>query len=192
MARRFDLDWEKIQRLYVAGQMTLKEISEECGNVSESSIRLKAKQQGWERNLGAAIKERAKAKIAQIDVQDLIEQSAAQSAAQSAETIKKAIEDAANVQAGVTIRHRREIRESFERANRLESALDEALIGGEEIELSDVMKATQDYKALVDAKSKLMELERKSYNMDDANTGESEDNSPVEIQVNLVGTNAKD
>lgn len=190
MARRSDIDWEKIQRLYVAGRLTLKEISEQCGGVSQSSIRLKAKQLDWQRNLSGAIKERAKAKIAQIDAQELIEQSAKESAKESAATIKKAIEEAANTQAGIVIRHRKYIREDFERACRIESALDEAISSGN-LEFGDIVRATQAYKSLVDAKSKLIEKERQACCIDDEPRNDSDD-APTEIIVNLVGTNAKD
>lgn len=48
MARRSDIDWERIQRLYVAGQLTIRQIADECG-VSDSQVRAKAKKEGWAR-----------------------------------------------------------------------------------------------------------------------------------------------
>lgn len=48
MARRNDIDWERIQRLYVAGQLTIRQVADECG-VSDSQIRVRAKKEGWQR-----------------------------------------------------------------------------------------------------------------------------------------------
>lgn len=48
MGRRSDIDWERIERLYVAGQMTIRQISEECG-VAHQSITKKARKEGWSR-----------------------------------------------------------------------------------------------------------------------------------------------
>lgn len=206
MARRSDIDWEKVQRLYVAGRLTLKEISEQCGGVSQSSIRLKAKQLEWQRNLSGAIKERARAKIAQIDVQELIEQSAHESAHESATTIKKAIEEAANTQAGVVIRHRNEMRKLSEQANRLDElfgamldAVDPTRTDVSEagdpvvsLNVGDVLKMTQVYKNMVDSKAKLIDKERQAYGIEDGDEGSGED-EPTEIVVNLVsGSNGED
>lgn len=186
MGRRSDVDWERVERLYVAGQMTIREIADEIG-VADSSIRLKAKQNNWQRNLADAIKERSKAKIAQIDVQELIEQSAKESAHKSALTIQQAIEEASNVHAGVVLRHRRFIREDFERAIRIESALDEAL-SADCLELGDVIKATQAYKALVDAKAKLIDKERQAHGIED-DADSSDDGEQITISVGLVEPN---
>jgi hypothetical protein len=202
VARRSDIDWEKVQRLYVAGPLTIRQIADECG-IHISSITAKAKSEQWQRNLSEAIKQRTKAKVAQIDVQQIIEQSATESAQKSAQLIKTAVEEAANVVAGVVIRHRADIREQHERAKRLESLFDAVVDrikdspcadNDEEGGLStgDVFKLSQTLKAIVETRTKLIDKERQSYGIEDANTGESEDNSPVEIQVNLVGTNAKD
>lgn len=46
MGRRSDIDWERVERLYVAGQLTIRQIADECG-VHTSSIVAKAKERGW-------------------------------------------------------------------------------------------------------------------------------------------------
>lgn len=190
MARRSDIDWEKVQQLYTAGQLTIREIARQCG-INPSSVTEKAKSEGWKRNLSGAIKQLAKAKIAQIDVDDIVQKSIHESAQQSAQTIQKAIDEAANAQAGVVFRHRRYIREDFERACRIESALDDAISSGN-LEFGDIVRATQAYKALVDAKSKLIEKERQACCIDDEPRNDSDDGQ-TEIVVNLVsGSNGED
>lgn len=188
MGRRYDIDWERIKKLYVANQLTIAEIATECG-VSSSSIKLKAKNEGWQRNLGDAIKERTKAKIAQIDVQELIEQSATQSAKQSAETIRCAIEEAANIGANVRLRQRSEIRLESERSESLQQMLDSQLSSLEGI--GDVLKATQAYKNLIDAKLKLQEREDSIFGLADKQD-DGKDEGPIEISVNLVEYDGRD
>jgi len=178
MGRRSDIDWEKIQRLYVAGQLTVREIAAECG-VSASSITLKSKQLGWQRNITDAIKERTKAKIAQIDVQELIEQSAIESSQKSAQTIQKAIEEASDVAAGVIRKHRSIIKDTEQRASAVEAVLDETLSQAEGIR--DVVAATQALKALVDVRKTLIGLERQSFNIDDDEGVEETSNIEVKF-----------
>lgn len=169
MARRNDIDWERVERLYVAGQLTIRQIADECG-VHTSSIVSKAKKEGWQRSLGEAIKARAKAKVAQIDVQGLVEQSARESAHKSAQLIQQAIEQASDVAAGVIVRHRADIRLQQERAQRLESLLDEKM--GDAESIADVFKLAQTYKALIESKSKLIDKEREAFSINDAPTAD--------------------
>lgn len=173
MARRNDIDWEKVERLYIAGQLTIRQIADECG-ISVSTLTGKAKKLEWERNLDAAIKERTKAKVAQIDVQELIEQSAQQSVQQSAQTIKRAIEEASDIAANVRLRQRSAIRIEAERSESLQQILDSQLTSLDGI--GDILRATQAYKNLVDAKLKLQDREDKIFGLaEDDGSGDDEE-----------------
>lgn len=181
MGRRYDIDWERIKRLYVANQLTIAEIATECG-VSSSSIKLKAKNEGWQRSLGDAIKERTKAKIAQIDVQELIEQSAKQSAKQSAETIRRAIEEAANIGANVRLRQRSELRTESDRAEGIQRILDDQLssLNG----IGDIAKASIAFKNLMDTKLKIQEREDKIFGLNEKDDGD--ESSSIEVEFVTV------
>lgn len=48
MARRSDIDWERVERLYIAGQLTIRQIADECG-VSHQAITKRAKREWWQR-----------------------------------------------------------------------------------------------------------------------------------------------
>ena len=192
MARRSDIDWERVERLYVAGQLTIRQIADECG-VHTSSIVSKAKKEGWQRNLGEAIKARAKAKVAQIDVQGLVEQSARESAHKSAQLIQQAIEEASDVAAGVIIRHRADIRLQQERAGRLEALFDgmldkvPATVKSDEgdveaLNVGDVFKLSQTLKAIVETRTKLIDKEREAFGIEDGSApGDSDDVTGLEI-----------
>ena len=126
MARRSDIDWEAVERDYRAGVTSVSAVAEKHG-VSLSQVKIRAKRDGWTRDLSSEIRARAKAKVAQIDVQALVEQSASESAGKSAKLIKRAIEEASDVAAGVIVRHRADIRLQHERAMRLEALFDEMI-----------------------------------------------------------------
>lgn len=181
MARRNDIDWEKAERLYVAGQLTIRQIAEECG-VSVSSVTLKAKKEGWVRNIADAIKERTKAKVAQIDVQSLIEESAQQSAHKSAQTLRKAIEDASDIAANVRLRQRAQIRIEAERSESLQQLLDSTLSALDGV--GDVLKATQAYKNLMDTKLKIQEREDKIFGLNEKDDGD--ESSSIEVEFVTV------
>lgn len=164
MGRRSDIDWEKVERLYVAGQLTIRQIAEECG-IAPYSVTTKAKEKGWKKNVAEEIKQRTKEKIAQIDVAELIEQSAHESAQKSAQTLKQAIEEAANNAASVRLRQRADIKQETERSESLQQILETQLSTLESI--GDILRATQAYKNLLDIKLKLQEREDKVFGLND-------------------------
>lgn len=180
--------------------MSIAAIAEKHG-VSSSQIKLKAKAGGWARDLSSAIKARAKAKVAQIDVQALIEQSANESASKSAKLIQQAIEEASDVAAGIIVRHRADIRLQFERAQRLEALFDDVLAtatttkpvvefgqdGGEReieaINVGDIQKLSQSFKTIIEARAKLIDKEREAFCIGDADKPGATDPS---IEVTFV------
>ena len=163
MARRNDIDWEAVERLYVAGQLTIRQIAEQCG-IAPYTLTAKAKKLGWVRDLSEAIEARTKAKISAIDVNELIEQSAQESAQKSAQTIKEAIEQASDVAAGIVIKHRAGLRLDMERAEIVSGLLEDALSQAEGIK--DIVSVTQAMKNLSDIRCKLRDQERVIYGLD--------------------------
>ncbi len=164
MARRSDIDWEHVERLYRAGQLTIKQIAEAC-KVSDSQIRARAKRHGWTRDLSDAIRARTQAKVAAIDVNALVEETAAESAGKSARQIRDAVEYASDVAAGVVVRHRTDIQAMTGRAARIEDMLEAALKSGE-TSIGAVVRASTALKALIDARAKLIEKERQAFGLD--------------------------
>lgn len=185
MARRNDIDWEKIEREYSAGQLTIRQIADENG-VSDSQIRAKAKKEGWRRDLSDAIAARTKAKISALDVSALIEETAQESANKSAESIRRAIEQAADVASGTVLRHRADIRLDFERAQSIAALLDDKLAQAEC--LADVVKATQAFKALVDARAKLIDKEREAFGIEGGDKGGDAAITGLKVEFVEVGS----
>ncbi len=162
MARRSDIDWTAVECDYVAGSLSNAQIALKYG-IADSSIRLKAKENGWKRNLAHAIKARTAEKIATIDVAQLIEQSAHESAEKSAETILSAVETASDIATGIVLKHRAMLRRDAERAERLEQIFDQGL---DELEKpSDALPYVQAFATLATAKSKVIDAERKIFDI---------------------------
>ena len=159
MGRRNDIDWERVECDYLSGLLTLAQIAEKNA-CSASQIKVKAKQGGWKRDLSAAIRQATLSKISTIDVAALIEQSASEGFLEKGATIKEAIDRASNVAAGVVMRHRASFARQSERATAIEHLFDAMISGGDEC---DVAKAAVTFKALVDARAKLVGLERESF-----------------------------
>jgi uncharacterized protein YjcR len=199
VARRTDIDWEAVEKDYRAGVISIAAIAEKHG-VSQSQVKVKAKAGEWTRDLSAAIKARTKAKVATIDVAALVEQSAAESAGKSARLIQEAIEQASDVAAGVIVRHRADIRLQQERAQRLEGLFDDMIAKTptsvqidpehpiEALNVGDVFKLSQTFKAIVETRSKLMDKEREAFGITEGRTpGEDDDVDRIEVTFVDVG-----
>lgn len=176
------IDWESVERDYSAGMLTVEECAKKHG-VAFSSIRRVAKEKNWRRDLSPLIQARAAQKIAAIDVEALIEESANQSAAQSAVLIQSAVEMAATVQANIIIKHRGCLGRDTARAMELEKRFD-ALIDSV-ADIRDLSVAAQIFKSMVDSKSKLIIAERQAYKIDDLQSEEDKERK-VNIDIQFV------
>ena len=168
MARRSDIDWEAIGRDYCAGQSSIMAVAKTHG-VSDSQLRARARREGWLRDLSVAIAARTKAKLAAIDVNDLIEQSATESAGKSVRTMRAAIEKASDVAAAVGLRHRAQLADSQRRAESIEALLDKFMASDA---IRDVGLLATTFKALVEARARLIDKERQAHGMEPAGATE--------------------
>ena len=62
MTKSTNIDWEKAERFYRAGVITLAAIAEKCG-CSKQAVSLRAKEKGWTRDLAPRIDKRVKRKL---------------------------------------------------------------------------------------------------------------------------------
>lgn len=60
-------DWERIEREYRAGQLSIREIAKKFGP-SEGAVRQRAKRYGWSRDLSKKVQDRTKDKLLRSDV----------------------------------------------------------------------------------------------------------------------------
>lgn len=167
------IDWDLIQRLYVANQLTIRQIAKACG-VSDGGVRKRAKANGWERDLTGPIKARTQAKIALAEVAAIASLATQEKvAARSAELTAEAIEHASDIAAGIVVRHRADLRKNVDRFNVIGEKLDVMI--GEASEMKDMVAVTQCYKGLVDAHAKIIALERQAFGLDDKDGNDNND-----------------
>lgn len=168
MARRSDIDWEAIQKDYIASSLSLREIADKHG-ISFSTLKVKIKKEGWVRDLSELIKQRTKAKIATIDVRELVEQSAHESAHKSARLTAEAIEQESDNRVLILKGQRAKIDARFELADRGMDKLAEMLAGV--ADPRDMAAWSSAFKSNNDVMTKLIEKQRQNYGIDDEDQG---------------------
>lgn len=175
-------DWERIEQLYRAGVLSVREIAVTCGT-SHTAINKRAKAHGWERDLKAKIKAKADALVSKAEVSTKV----------STETLatERGIVDAnAQVIADIRMAHRTDIGRSRRLANKLLDELEglteeqgtlKELIAqlkdsDEGADMSDVLalaskmsslpSRTKTMKELAETLRNLVILERQAYGID--------------------------
>lgn len=187
-------DWERIEQLYRAGVLSLREIAIACPPVNHVAIARRAKKFGWVQDLSAKIKAKA---------DDLVTRQAvtADVTEQRAVTDVAVIEANATVIANVRMAHRADIRRSRSIANKLLDEL-EGLTDNRELfeELGELMRnpddkgfdrrnelygkvislggRTKTMKELAETLKTLVAMERQAYSLDTlADVGDGADAS---------------
>lgn len=194
-AKRQRADWDAIEPHYRANVRSLRDIGEEFG-VSNVAIVKHAEKHGWERDLGAAIKAKADAKLAAALVAT---ERADQPAAKLTEAIRVEVE--AEVQARVRTSHRTDINRSKRIANRLLSVLEGLEITeAPSVEMMALRKNAANlpamaplkeqadiFKKLVETQKALVAMEREAYGI--AHMQEDSDD-PARVTDPIAGAKA--
>ena len=213
------INWSEIEREYRAGQLTIREIArvysdiarEDGGKtVSESAIRKKAKQQGWERNLVKRVNERVQGELVRSEARTL-----------HAHEDDEALEDEAiKVAAARTIeiitKHRKSIGKLNQIVELASNALYQIMTGElvpETIKLKKNGKETGETKQvftklthiigpfdtvpeavqkLASAVERLVRLERQAYGLDVEGGGEAADSVPLEERLKTYNEETKE
>jgi len=186
MARDREIDWERVEDLYRAGQISIREIGRQCG-VTDTSIRKKAKREGWERDLSKKVAEKVRSELVR-----------AEGRSETAPTEKEIIEHAAAQGVEIVRSHQRRIGAAQEVADTLLKQLQGVILHSEDIEEEILIETAEDrsskrrdamFKAislpihsttlsnLTNAMKTLVFLERQAFNLDElsgANTHEDD------------------
>ena len=104
-------DWERIEQLYRAGLLSVREIAATCG-VSHTAINKRAKAGSWDRDLKAKIQAKADSLVSKAEVSKEV-------STQAMATERGIVEANAQVIANVRIAHRTDIGRSRRLANKL-------------------------------------------------------------------------
>ncbi|ROM29283.1 hypothetical protein BK645_09955 [Pseudomonas protegens] len=177
-------DWERIEQLYRAGLLSIREIAASCG-VSHVAIQKRAKRDGWVRDLAAKIKAKADSLVTRDTVTSVVTK-------EQAVTERGIVEANAQVIANIRIGHRTDIGRYRRLANKLLDELEgvtdnrelfeelgEILHNPEDTRLSDAYhkvialpSRTKTLKELGETLKNLITLERQAYDVGAENPGD--------------------
>ncbi|WP_434577564.1 hypothetical protein [Pseudomonas sp. Z1-6] len=183
-------DWERIEQLFRAGLLSVREIAAACG-VSHTAINKRSKAEGWERDLKAKIKAKADSLVSKREVSNKV-------STETLATERGIVEANAEVIADIRMAHRADIGRSRRLANKLLDEL-ESLTDNRELfeELGELMRAPDDkgfdrrnelygkvislggrsktMKELAETLKTLVLLERQAYELDSKSAGNDAD-----------------
>lgn len=154
MAKR--VDWESIERAYRAGHPSIRAIADKHG-VSDTAIRKRATQHGWERDLSARVQEFARQKLVRKKVRGNGSQ----------QTEAEIIEEASSEVANVVLQHRVVLSDWRAIAEKLCGAL-----AGMKVDEENHDKFARSLNAGVDAQLKVIKGERQAYGLDEESPAE--------------------
>lgn len=148
------IDWDAIERDYRAGIKTLREIAGEH-EISHVAINKRAKKHEWTRDLSAKIEQKREELVTKASVTSLVTKS-------DEVTI---IKTAAELQAGVILVEREEIKRLGEHADSLEAQLDKS---GEDLRTNATVT-----KQIVEIREKIINMRRRNFGINDNANGEA-------------------
>jgi hypothetical protein len=177
MTDKVSPDWERIEHLYRAGLLSIREIAAACG-VSHTAINKRAKAHSWERDLSAKIKAKADSLVSKAEVSKQV-------STEQLATERGIVEANAQVIANIRIGHRADIARYRRLANKLLEELEdltdnrqlfeelgEILHNPEDTRLSDAYhkvialpSRTKTLKELGETLKNLITLERQAYDV---------------------------
>jgi len=186
-------DWERIEQLFRAGLLSVREIAAACG-VSHTAINKRSKAEGWDRDLNAKIKAKADSLVSKREVSTKV-------STETLATERGIVEANAEVIADIRMAHRTDIGRSRRLTNllldELESLTEEQgtikeLIAqlkdgdGEDADaMSDMLalankmgalpSRTKTMKELAETLKTLVALERQAYDLDTKSGGNDAD-----------------
>jgi len=193
-------DWEKIELLYRAGLLSLREIAELHPETNHVSITRRAKKEGWVRDLSAKIKAKAESIVTKSNVTTVVTED-------QRVTETAVIEANATVIANVRMEHRKDIRRARSVAMSLFDEL-ELQVGAENValleEFGEIMRDEDErgidkrndlymkiislgsrsttMRTLAESLKTVISLEREAYNLDEVAQPAAQD----EWNVNVI------
>lgn len=160
-------DWEAIESAYRAGLMSVRAIGEKHG-VNHATILKRANKEGWQRDLTEQVRSAVKAKVTK---------SVTSGGNQSpVVTDAQIVDQASDEAAGVVLAHREGLAAWRGITNKLRNFLEDA-----EITEDNHASMSRSITAGVDAQIKVINAERKAYNLDS-----EEGNKTVDDLSNLM------
>ena len=155
-----NVDWEKIQSEYRAGQLSVREIASNAG-LTEGAVRKRAKRENWTRDLTEKVRTAVRAELVRNGTQD-----------------QRADEELIREKAVTGAQIVREHRSDISRLRRIAAVLGarlEALVEGEEtngLAIGDKESVSDMLEKLSRVSTRVVQLERQAFNLDDEPAGD--------------------
>ena len=149
-------DWEAIESAYRAGSLSIRAIADKHG-VSDTAIRKRATQNGWQRDLTEKVQKATRQKLVRKEVRN-------DGSREHVRTDEEIVNEAADEAASVVIEHRTDLARWRRIANKLGDFLDDV-----EFTTENHASLSRSLVAGIDAQVKIIKAEREAYNID---TGE--------------------
>lgn len=149
-------DWEAIETAYRAGSLSIRGIADKHG-VSDTAIRKRATQNGWQRDLTEQVQKATRQKLVRKEVRN-------DGSREHVRTDEEIVNEAADEAASVVIEHRTDLARWRRIANKLGDFLDDV-----EFTTENHASLSRSLVAGIDAQVKIIKAEREAYNID---TGE--------------------
>lgn len=198
------IDWEGIERDYRTGMFSAQELATKYGNVSKAGITKRAREKGWTKDLGAAVRLATRAKVVAAQITEKVAKEVAEkvagNVAESSRETQIAVLAAAEVSSGVILRHQGDLKATRDLAmdmlnelklathspDELESLFRQACEGLDEDALDAAKQSMRDLlklhsrvgslHKLADTMNKLQPLERKAFALDEEDDGRGSSN----------------
>lgn len=132
------VDWERVERLYRAGLLSISEIGRECG-VPEANIRYYIKTRGWKRDLTDEVRRTARTKMVE-NLAKVFDDGKGAIDQLKKVTDEQIIEEAAKTQVEVVRQHQRTLGSGHSLTMRMLSELDSTTMHRGELE--ELIKST--------------------------------------------------
>lgn len=146
-------DWEAIESAYRAGSLSIRAIADKHG-VSDTAIRKRATQNGWQRDLTEQVQKATRQKLVRKEVRN-------DSSREHVRTDEEIVDEAADEAAGVVIEHRVDLARWRRIANKLGDFLDDV-----EFTEDNHASLSRSLVAGVDVQVKIIKAEREAFNID--------------------------
>jgi len=146
-------DWEAIESAYRAGSLSIRAIADKHG-VSDTAIRKRATQNGWQRDLTEQVQKATRQKLVRKEVRN-------DSSREHVRTDEEIVDEAADEAASVVIEHRVDLARWRRIANKLGDFLDDV-----EFTEDNHASLSRSLVAGVDAQVKIIKAEREAFNID--------------------------
>jgi hypothetical protein len=174
------IDWEGIERDYIAGARSLRDIGSQYG-IDEALIRRRAKKEGWARDLKAKIKIRAENIVRKREVQKAVRAKEVRKKIPRKKNIseQEIIETNANLQATVLLNERSDIKRLSGLSEKFEKELEQYK--------EDLEKKARIMKSLTDTRKTIIELRRRNYNINDNSNGDADESTKTITRIELIG-----